>query len=208
MRCREARQWRFAEAEGNLPAERQRLLRAHLACCPACAERTRMEGWLERDLAALGDAPGVEIDVTPRVLAAIGRLGPPRAERPTTRQLGWAGASAAALALLALAELAALLAGRGDAVSQLRTVARAAGAVIMAVVRPVAAVAQAFFDLTISLLQQVLEIGVSSGAIQAAGWSIVAGWLIVFSTTGVFVGRDLLRGPRLDSRKEIWRSPR
>ena len=203
MRCREAQRWGLAEAEGRLAADRGRALRAHLACCPRCAERARLDGWIERDLAALRELPDFSIDVSARIRSSLASLGAPLHDRPTPRQLSWSGLAAAALAALALAELFDVLHRGSGAPAQLRLLARATGSVALALARSLLSLTQAAIDATAAVLQTLFAAAVSGGAIETAGWTILAGWLVVLSTTGLCVGRDLVRGRRLDRREEI-----
>lgn len=203
MRCREAKRLRLAAATGPLAVPRRDALRAHLACCPACAEESRMDGWIERDLAALREELPFDVDVSDRVLRAVATLGPPRDDRPSPWQLGWAAAAAVAAGLVAAAGLGSLVAGRGEALSQAAGLVRALWGTTVALVRPVAALARTVLGALWSVLEWMVQTAGGAGSSQAAAWSLLVGWTLVLTTALLFVGRDLLRGSPLFPGKEF-----
>lgn len=99
MNCRRARAAAIDRGLGVLPPDRRAALEAHLAGCGACARAMRAEERLVAELAALGEAPPLDVDVTARVLAAIGPPGGRPREEVSGRQLAWTGVAAAVAAV-------------------------------------------------------------------------------------------------------------
>jgi hypothetical protein len=95
MRCRSARSAAVERGLGLLSPPGEAALDLHLARCPACARAVRAEERLVEQLAALGETPSLEVDVTARVLAGLPPFDRVPREDVPARQLGWAGAVAA-----------------------------------------------------------------------------------------------------------------
>lgn len=203
MHCREARRMRLAEAAHTLPSSRLGLLRAHLACCPECAEENRMDGWIERDLAALRGELPFDLDVSPRILEAVALLGPPPGERPSARLLGWAVAASIAAGLVSLTALGSLIAGRGQAIDQAAGLFQALGSAAATLLRPVWGLTRTVLAAVLSLGEAVTGPGGPAQVIHTASWSLVAAWFLAVATSVWFVGRDLLRDPLRSVGKEL-----
>lgn len=67
--CEPYREWIVPMLDGELPEADARALRAHVGRCPACGDALAREQALWR---LLGEEPGLEADLLPRVRTALG----------------------------------------------------------------------------------------------------------------------------------------
>jgi hypothetical protein len=208
MRCRAARRAIVENELQGLGVERSAALDRHLRRCAACTRRSRLEQRLERDLVALH---GVEleqigpVDVVPRVMATIDRSpGLDRRDVPA-RQLGWASAAAALLALFLLPVFVATLPDP----SRLARAGVSLRLVLDHLIERGAALLGVLWTLMRVLLHSLVDaLGALGSALAllepVAVTASAVGYAAMALTVVVVLGRDLRRGALVDSvaRKE------
>jgi hypothetical protein len=193
MICKHARLAIIERELEPLSASRETALTRHLGRCPGCASVARAEARLAVDLATLREEYPFELDVRARVEQSIRARGTPHHDEVTVRQLGWAAAAAAFVALLLLGfsrEMApevlrmaqdalAAAAGLSDATSQLTS----AGATLLAIPIKLLGTLAGYATRFGGTLARVQPFAIAVAGVLTATMTVVIAWV---------VGRDLL----------------
>jgi len=191
MHCRTAHENLIARELGLLSDRRVVLLERHLDSCAACTALARREERLSADLVALRVEIDRPVDVGPRVLAEVERIGPIAAGAARARSLGWAAAAALAgiaVGATGLRVLATDLAPPGPEGLTLLSGLRHAAA---GVLEPVLAFLGAVLVLAGNLLRAAPVVLRSVESTGSA--TLVLASLLMMVTILTIVGRDLAR---------------
>jgi len=193
VRCREVRSLLRERRLGLLPEDRRAVLDEHVAGCDACALERGFERDLAVGLASLRESAPLQIDVTARVMAAIGSEAVPQPARARRRLF-----LAAAAAAVPVAVLMSVLLPRAPSLGEITILAKdvivAAGSGLVRMLGLLAPLASAVATF-------VRPLGVLLAAVAPAAQVATAICLVSMALVTVAVlGRDWMRPL---ARKEI-----